>query len=255
MAEYKRIPGCECSSFVDLNTVDAEHRIDTTKYWLNGNIYENGRARECTCHKKWRLAGRYDSLAKQYNLPTHDELVEMKFLGDNSNFQKLKSLPKIVKEHRLTNVLGFIHGPAGCQKTTSIAKLLYGLVLDGYTVGYTTYSDLVDKLVAKEDISELVSADWLIIDDTFEGGTITVKTSYNLFYNLILKRAKPTILCTDLSEAEIRGSTNMPFYNQTMLNKLFTKVQKYKVDLLFDQDVGKLQLTNGTSGTIDIWSL
>ena len=95
------------------------------KFWRVGYIYTNGASRECECHRKYRLTSRYDVIAKDKDLPSISELKEKKYIGDGKSYSRLKTLPDTLKENpSFKNIVVFMTGPAGNQKTTSAAKLM-----------------------------------------------------------------------------------------------------------------------------------
>jgi len=257
MTEYKRSPRCECSNYKDINELSIEERLSNKPYWMQGSIYENKTARECSCHKQWRLTNIYNKTALDVGLPSFEELKKLSYIGNSDSYKKLKALPSIITEHQLKDVLVFITGPFGCQKTTSLAKLMHQLISSSNTVFYISFTDLIERLNArKDDVSDLYNADWLIIEDCFDSETINFKTSYNMFYNLIIRRTKPTIISTVLSKDELLQNTSKPFYNVNMLNQLFAKVEKYNTSISFTDNVSKLLVTGANgSNTLDIWSL
>lgn len=251
---YVRNPNCECSKFPDLDTVtDLKERMSLKAYWHKGYIQENYESRECNCHKIYRLGGRYDRIADAAGLPSYEELSNLKYLGSGDSYAKLKSLPAIVSEHFIKDLLVFVTGPLGCQKTTSLAKLMYTLIVQGETVEYVNFANLIEAYVAKSDMLEIVAdADWLIVDDCFVGETVNFKTAYTQFYNFLLKRRKPTIVATELSREQLLENKNLPSYNPEMLTKVFAKIDKNKSTLEFLDNVDKELI--GTKN-IDIWSL
>lgn len=255
MSEYVRNSHCECKDYIDIDQMDVKSRVSSNKYWQNGYICENGRSYECTCHKKFRLKGRYERLAEEFNLPSYEELKQQEFIGDNTEFLKLKKLPKLVEDKQLRNVVCFVHGAEQHQKTTSAAKVIFSLVTDGRSVNYINFIDLIEKLNNKEPIEAL---DWLIIDDCFADSTTSFKTPYNAFYNMILKRSKPTILISDFEREDILSRKDRPYYNLNLMTKLFNKIDQYNTDLPFTQSVNNEEnqlLSQGKNGKIDIWSL
>lgn len=254
MEKYLRNPECECAQFKDINEVEFSKRKEIKDFWMKGYIYKNGYSKECECHKRYRLTSRYNILAEQFGLSDYETLSKLKYLGTGDSYKKLKIIPSIVEEKNLKNLLVFMDGPLNCQKTTSVSKLIYNLITSGKTVQYKLYGDLISEMTKMDyDSSDLLSMDWLFIDDCFEGETINFKNVYNVFYNLLLKRKKPTVIITSLSKEEILNKKDKPFYNGEMLNKLFNKVDKYKAYIKFNDNVDKILAVG--SGPIDLWSL
>lgn len=254
MEEYVRSPKCECAKYLDKDTLDFKTRMNLKEYWMRGYIYNGDEAVECSCHKVYRLTGRYNRLAKAVGLPEQEELSKLKYLGESDVFEKLKKLPQTVMDHKLKDLLILVTGKDGCQKTTSLAKLVYRLTIRDQFVKYVNFSDLIESFTDKtENDQELLTADWLIIDNCFEGETINFKTIYNQFYNLLLKRKKPTIIATSFSREDLLSRKDLPSYNAEMLNKLFVKLDKYNgTTLEFTDNVDKVLIGDKK---IDLWSL
>lgn len=253
MKEYRRNPACECANYTDRATMNLQDRLNKKSFWQDGYIHENDTSRECNCHKIFRLGGRYDRIAEKSGLPSYEELTKLTYLGTSDAYSKLKSLPGTVRTHNLQDVLVYVNGRAGNQKTTSLAKLAYSIVLDGMTVSYISYVDLIEAFLNKsENLSEILSTDWLLIDDCFEGETINFKSVYNQFYNAILKRRKPTVLATSYSRENLMKAKGITSYVPDMLEKMFTKVDKYRSEIEFTDNVDKLLLTEQR---IDIWNM
>lgn len=255
MENYLRNSACECRNYADRSTMNLADRLKVKTYWQDGIIYENDTARECKCHKVFRLGGRFDRIANNANLPTYSELQDLNYIGNSDNYNKLRALPRIIKEKELKDILVYVHGANGCQKTTSIAKVMYDIVLDNQSVYYTTYQDLIEAINCNDAtvLKDVKNSDWLIVENCFTGETVNFKTVYNTFYNLILHRSKPTILSSELTKDEVLEAKSKAFYQQDQLSRIFYKVDKYCTDLAFNDNVYKLQLTNGKA--IDIWSL
>lgn len=257
MEEYKRNPNCECSQYKDIDLINIKERQNLKDYWMRGFIYTADTSRECSCHKRFRLTGRYNRLAEKNSLLNYEILKEYKYLGTDNSYTKLKEIPNIVESHKLNNVLVYVFGPENCQKTTSVSKIIYNLITENKTVTYIDFIDLIDKFVEKdESLDKIINVDWLVIDSCFEGETVNFKTSYNSFYNLILKRQQSTILISSLSKEDLFSSKgqNLPSYNFDMLTKMFNKINKYKTSINFSENVDKLLITSNNK-EIDIWSL
>lgn len=257
MQEYKRNPQCECAKYRNREEMSLQERLASSTFWQTGIIYENGTARECKCHKTFRLLGRYDRIAKTVGLPSYKELQNLKYLGEGDSYQKLKALPKIIANKKLKDVLCYVYGNNNCQKTTSLAKVLVEIIENEMTVTYINFSELIEKLASNstgnsENLAELINSDWLIIDDCFEGETINFKTVYNQFFNLILKRKSPTILATVYSRDALLKAKNIPSFIPEMLEKLFNKIDKYNTEIEFTNNVDKILLGNKK---IDLWNL
>jgi len=254
MKEYVRSPKCECANYSDKDLLDFKSRMELKDYWMRGYIYRDNDAVECTCHKAYRLTGRYNRLAKAAGLPDQEELSKLKYLGESDVFEKLKKLPQTVTDHNLKDVLILVTGKDGCQKTTSLAKLTYRLTIRDQFAKYINFTDLIEGFTEKTiDYQDLMNADWLIVDNCFEGETINFKTIYNQFYNLILKRKKPTVLATSLSRDDLQNRKDLPSYSPEMLTKLFIKLDKYSgTTLEFTDNVDKVLIGDKK---IDIWSL
>ena len=121
---YVRNPQCECKDYPDIDSIPFIERKSYQKFWRVGYIYTNGASRECECHRKYRLTSRYDVIAKDKDLPSISELKEKKYIGDGKSYSRLKTLPDTLKENpSFKNIVVFMTGPAGNQKTTSAAKL------------------------------------------------------------------------------------------------------------------------------------
>lgn len=256
MITYKRNPNCECSKYKDIDSISSlKEKLSLKEYWMRGYIYTAQGSKECKCHKTFRLVGRYNRLAEKSGLPLYEELSKLNYLGTSDSYKKLKLIPSLIETHNLKDVLAFISGPNNCQKTTSLAKLMYNLIIEEKTVEYYTFPDLIESFVTKDkQVENLLDIEYLIIDDCFEGETINFKNTYNSFYNLLLKRRNPTIICSNFSREQIFNEKSLPSYNLDMLNKIFSKIDKYKTEILFNEDINKQLVLNGKE-TIDIWSL
>lgn len=250
--EYVRNPSCECSACKDRDTFTLQERLNNKEYWMRGFIYKGNSSKECSCHRTYRLTSRYNGIAEASGLPSYEELHKLKYLGETDVFKKLKSLPEQVAKKHLKNVLLFVTGGLRNQKTTSIAKTIHGIITSGKTVKYLLFSDLIESFIKNETSDDLVSTDWLIIDDCFEGETVNFKTTYNQFYNLILKRNKPTIIVSSLSKDDLMNRKDLPSYNYDMLVKMFAKIDAYNATLEFTENIDKQLLGKET---IDLWSL
>lgn len=250
---YERNPNCECSTYKDFNTLSIEERVSrNTKYWKEGFIYENDSSQECNCHKVFRLGGRYDRFANQKGLPSYSELSKLPYLGQGNAYNKLKEIPEIVMKNNIKDLLVYVHGGDGCQKTTSLSKLLYSLILKEQSVDYMSFSEIIEKYMNNDEtLQEFCSADWIVIDDCFEGETVNFKNTYNQFYNFILKRKKPVILATVLSKEEVLNNTNKPYFNSDMLKKVFRKVDKYNSYIEFKDNIDKIKISDKE---IDLWN-
>ena len=257
MTSYIRDKNCECAQFQNRDEMSIEDRLTTKNYWMRGVIYKNDIAHECNCHKKWRLSNIYNSVAVQFGLPSYEELKDLKYMGTDDSYKKLKTIPEIIEKNSLKDVLVAIYGRPGCQKTTSLAKLTYNLILNGQEVYYTTFANLIEMFSKQDEkLETFINTDWLLIDDCFEGITVNFKSTYNAFYNLILRRKKPTVLSVDFDLDSIKLMKDKPFYNDILLTKMFTKIDKYHTRILFKENVSKMQVA-GVDGnkTIDIWSM
>ena len=252
--EYIRNPECECAEYKDKDALSFSERLNLKQYWMRGFIYDGTDSRECKCHRVFRLKGRYNRIALEAGLPSHEKLRELKYLGKSNVYEKLKNLPSKIDENNLEDILVFVTGKAGCQKTTSLAKLVFQTVLRDETVKYMTFAEFTNNCLSKADevLDATLNVDWLFIDDCFTGGTVNFKTVYNQFYNLLLRRKKPTVIASDLSKSEILERKDAPFFIPDMLEKVFAKVIKYNAILFFTEEVDKnLILENGP---IDLWS-
>ncbi len=255
---YERDLNCECSKFKDREKMSISDRMSCNSFWMRGRIHENGISRECSCHKNWRLTRLYNIISNQFNLPNSKELQDLQYYGQDDSFKKLQVLPSIISEKKLQDVLVIIYGNPGCQKTTSLAQLTQQLILKEYSVQYITFPDLIDLFSDKTDsrLKEISTTDWLLIDDCFSNITVNFRSNYNAFYNLILSRRKPTVLSADFDIDQLPKMTSSPFYNETAIQKVFSRVDIYKTKILFKENVSKMKVV-GINGdkVIDIWSM
>ncbi len=86
-------------------------------------------------------------------------------------------------------------------------------------------------------------------------GTLNYKSPYIALYNLILKRKKPTVLITEYSKEQLFSETELkqkPFYDTSLLNKLFSRIDKYNSILYFPDNLDKQQILK--NGKVDLWS-
>lgn len=247
---------CNCQNFRDIEDFPPLERAKANTYWKKGYCVENGKSYECNCHRVWRLSERYSMLAENLGLPKYEELSKLKYLGEGDSYKKLKSLPSIIAKNDLSGVLTFVSGADGCQKTTSLAKLMYNLITNSQSVGYINFAELIERIVAKDSsVDELADMDWLIVDDCFEGETVNFRTAYTAFYNMILKRKKPTVVATSKTKMDLLSNQSAPSYNRDMLNRLFSKVERYNTYIAFADHVDKILAVGTDSKPVDIWSM
>lgn len=252
---YIRDPRCFCHIYQDIDTLPFKDRPTEEVYWREGIIYTPQGSVECECHKKYRLSKRYDVIANQLGLATYGQLKSMKYVGDGNAYNKLKEVPVILENNpHVKDVVLFCTGAEGNQKTTSVTKLMYNLISEGKTVEYTTFSDLIQKFLdSNYKPIQYIVADWLIIDDCFLPGGVNYKSTYNSFYNLVLKRHNPTILVSNKNKDAVMHDRMSPYYNEEQLQQLFKRVDKFKTTIEFTDNIDKLQLLK--DGPIDLWNI
>ena len=152
-------------------------------------------------------------------------------------------------------------GIEGNQKTTSAAKVIYDIVTSNKTVEYILFPDLINKMLSFEfDQTPYLTTDFLFIDDVFEGETVNFKNTYNAFYNLLLKRRKPTILISSWNQEMLFSDKGkqLPSFNPDMLNKIFNRINNkaHKSVIEFNDNVEKLRVMEQVGDEpVDLWSL
>lgn len=252
MLQYIRNPNCECKDFIDINTIPFDQRKDVNKFFKNGICYNKDTCFECNCHKMYRGISKYELLAKQKDLPGYEQLKSLKYEGDNTSFLKLKNLiSNIYKYPEYLDTIFYIYGKEGCQKTTSILKIIVDILKEDKTVEYEDFNNLIKQMLdLKYTDNSLKDVDLLIVDDCFIGDTVNFKSTYNNFFNLCIKRKKPTILITNKSLDKLSEST---LYNKEILDIMIDKIRNRNTSLEFKDNIHNIQLKN--KGTIDLWSL
>lgn len=256
MQYVRQKENCNCKNYKNIDEIPWAERAAAQVFWKDGKCFDNGKSFECECHKRWRLTERYNRLAEDVGLPSYEELLKLKYLGNGDSYKKLKALPEIIENNSLNGVLVFVSGQDGCQKTTSLAKLMHKLLINSFSVGYVNFAELIEKIVNKDPfVEELKEMDWLIVDDCFEGETINFRTAYTAFYNIILKRRNPTIISTSKTKMDLVSNQGAPSYNRDMLNRMFAKIDKYKTVIAFSDHVDKILAVGSEEKPIDIWSM
>ena len=259
--EYIRSPHCECAQYSDIDSVSFEKRKSLKFYWQKGYIYTQGKTTECSCHKRFRLGSRYDILSLQFGLPSYQDLSQLKYMGPGDAYKKLKAVPAIVDKHPIRDLIVYCTGIEGNQKTTSAAKVIYDIVTSNKTVEYILFPDLINKMLSFEfDQTPYLTTDFLFIDDVFEGETVNFKNTYNAFYNLLLKRRKPTILISSWNQEMLFSDKGkqLPSFNPDMLNKIFNRINNkaHKSVIEFNDNVEKLRVMEQIGDEpVDLWSL
>lgn len=252
MLQYIRNPNCECKDFIDINTIPFEQRKDIRKFFKNGICYNEDKCFECSCHKMYRGISKYELLAKQKELPNYEQLKSYKYEGDNTNFLKLKNaINNIYKYPEYTDTIFYIYGKSGNQKTTSVLKIIVNTLKEDKTVDYEDFNSLIKQMLdLKYEDNNLKDVDLLVVDNCFIGDTINFKSTYNNFFNLCIKRKKPTILITNKSLDKLSESS---LYDKEILDILIEKVKNRNTSLEFNDNIYNIQLKN--KGSIDLWSL
>lgn len=256
---YQRNPNCECSKYQDIKTMTFEEitQASTMKnkaYWKEGIIYDKEKSWECSCHKIYRKTELYDKLANTWDLPKYDWLLNHPYQGqNNSTYNKLLMLPDQINKLQIKDVVTFVYGSEGNQKTTSIAKLIHKLVMQDLSVQYVDFSEMVSQI--EKDTFENNNTDYLIIDNCFEQSITNFKKPYTIFYNLILKRKNPVILISNYSREVILSSDSEPWKNAELLSKLFNRIDKYKTSLHFTDNVEKNTMMSELLNGKDLFSI
>jgi hypothetical protein len=177
MSDYVR---CEkCKNFEATNV----------EGWYYTNA-DKSKAKECSCHKKWRKLQVALIRASSNNLPPvmnpldrsveYDPTLHYKGSHKSSIVPKLKFILKnFDKDQKVREASMYLSGPAQTQKSTLIKWLGYQLILKGYNVLYVSLPDIISKYSSNsfdEEIQvrnrgfmdKLIKADVLIVDDFFE---------------------------------------------------------------------------------------
>lgn len=252
---YIRNPKCTCQLFRNIDDLPFTERSTLKNYWREGYMYTPQGSVECDCHKKYRLSKRYDVVASQLGLPLYNDLKSLQYIGEGNAFNKLKAVPDILNKHpSVKDVIIFCTGPIGNQKTTCAAKYMYNLISEGYTVEYVNFHELIQKFLSSDYRPiQYEVADWLIIDDCFEHGSVNFKTTFNAFYNLLLKRHAPTIIISNKSKDDILKDKMAAYYNESQLQNLFNRIERFQTTINFTDNVDKIQFLK--NGPIDLWSM
>ena len=246
--EYIRASNCDCKDYVDISTLPYKER-NLEKFWMKGFMYDGNSSKECECHKRYRLSTRFDCIANAMQLPTSEELDNLSYKGESSCFEKLMTAPEMIESKNLKNVIIYVQGPYGNQKTTSVLKLMLHLIRKGKTVQYVDFTSLSKSLLDLEfNTTELKNADYLIIDDCFEGEVINFQNTFNAVFDIILKRRNPTILVSSKPLEEI----NFKHYDMSLLNNIQSRIKRHNTILKFTDNIDNLLLKE--NGPVDLWS-
>lgn len=222
---YERDPKCECHGLPKWG----ENR------WANGYIYQNGKARECACHKAWRTKNYINQvLAESHTSWDLNAILGYKYSGNNATYSKFKDeLPKHIKG---LNMLAFFQGPPSAQKTVTALTCMVECIKAGATVSYWTQFGLLDEIsklrsfnTEKDEaisientLASINEKDLLIVDDMFfdQGGNKIQQfptTTIQKFEDLVMTRKRATILIS-------QAFPTTGFFSSAFINKICSRL-------------------------------
>lgn len=250
--DFVRDPNCECAGYVDLgnpmNVMNDE--IRTKGYYLSGNIHKDGKAVECSCHRKYRADKRYITKAKSGWMKDLEYVKGFKYMGNDANYKKLLAVPEIIKTKKLENVIIQIVGGSFNQKTSAASVLAYDLIQKGYWVTYIDFNWILNQLLDSEfNDSNLRDCDYLIIDDCFMSEEVNFKSTVNKLLNIVSKRTRPTVLISRKHIKDVKGN----MYDQDLLQTIESRTQYYNTLLEFNDNYNNIRLKE--QGPVDLWSM
>lgn len=221
-------------------------------YLIDNNGYQV--AIECECHRQWRQEKEIHYLADKSNI-WHDEktfnynpLVDYKGETSRENMNNLVTFVENFAEDRYRKATLYLYGPNSTQKTTLSQWIGLSLIKKGFTVKYFSMqnltrllSDLVDKEEKKDEISELLNVDLLILDESFSKEKVTLyKSGFQLpFLESFLKERieynrKSTIFISNVILEEItKNGFSESIYQMVLRNVIpFNTLLEFKDNVL-----------------------
>jgi len=143
-------------------------------------------ARECDCHKKWRLDQELNNELTLSNINpdfTFDDYVGTHSLDDVNALKQIAENPEKFKYKTMV----YVYGPNGTQKSSMCQALGKALIEKGYKVQYQTMNEIINALVKSFDdpnqeqkdyiIHRCSDCDYLIIDESFDIKKVTLYNS------------------------------------------------------------------------------
>lgn len=150
---------------------------------------------ECECHKAWREENVFRVRAVRANVwpeaRSYDPDTEYIGTGSLENVRRLKTYVSRFEE--FGNVMVYMHGGNGTQKTTLAQWAAATLLSSGYTVQYMLMQNLLELLWKRKDfdddmerdreVEKLTKIDLLVVDEAFSKEKVTLyKSGYQLPY-------------------------------------------------------------------------
>lgn len=146
--------------------------------------------KECDCHKSWLESQRIQRKLKDSNIWDSDYHIDQ-YVGKRS-LDDANSLRKYVDlfDEKFKDKMVYLYGLNSCQKTTLAMWVGKSLIVKGYSVYYTLMESLSIALLPdfndesekkKEIVESALSADLLIVDESFDKSKLTLyKSGYQI---------------------------------------------------------------------------
>ena len=151
---------------------------------------------ECDCHKEWKHRNLFEISAVRNSIwpEALDYNPDNDYVGSHSldNVQRLQKYVTNFEDY--TDVMVYVYGPNGTQKTTLVQWVGASLLDRGYSVRYVLMQNLIEMLWKREDdfddeafrgreITKLKTIDLLIVDEAFSREKVSLyKSGYQLPY-------------------------------------------------------------------------
>lgn len=144
-----------------------------------GYIMKGNMAYECECHAKYVHDQQVKHLYKHYGFDMrHFDYNPRTYVGKNSVADKnrlLNYIEQFKKNEKVRQLLVYLWGENGCQKSTLASYVGKQLISEGFSVRYVLMDKLVKTLQddsfkpgAHEEVEKWMEADLLIVDESFD---------------------------------------------------------------------------------------
>lgn len=127
--QYNRDKDCECQK---------------AKKWREGWIYDDGKAKECTCHKTWRLNETLEQFFTK--VPLLRQMGSEQYIGTKSKKNYELLIDHLLGNEKLKGKVIYVYGAHNTQKTYTMAKLIKKALVKELGVSYRTALDLLREL-------------------------------------------------------------------------------------------------------------
>lgn len=149
---------------------------------------------ECDCHKEWRHKNVFRIRAARYNIwPESLDYDPNKEYEGSQSLENVERFKKYVNQFdEYIDVMVYMYGPNGTQKTTLAQWAGASLLNRGYSVQYMLMQNLLEMLSEmtrdqdaesekKRLVEKLKEVDLLIIDEAFSTKSVTIyKSGYQI---------------------------------------------------------------------------